>query len=144
MLQSNFVKSEWLDNLIEICSDPEKSYTLPPLSKYRPGFSTTLISPYKKFSIWEPDENRRELLGDFYFLCVSEKEREIDSTLRMLIETGSGRIGTFNLDGKMKWTQALTRGLAKEKTLVLIGDQASITAAVGENVWKDMDEEALK
>lgn len=84
------------------------------------------------------------MLGDFYFLCVSEKEREIDSTLRMLIETGSGRVGTFNLDGKMKWTQALTRGLAKEKTLVLIGDQGSITAAVGENVWKDMDEEALK
>lgn len=92
-----------------------------------------------------PNQSRHDLFKDFHFLCVGEKDREIDSTLRTFISTGSGAIETFSvLDGKAKWSKALKRGEAKDKTLVVIADKTSIIAAVGEDGWKELDEEALR
>ncbi|KAJ3922145.1 hypothetical protein F5877DRAFT_34405, partial [Lentinula edodes] len=142
----NFVKLEWLEKVIELCNKSNtQDYIPPPLSKYRPAFSPSLAHQYKNFSIWEPDQRRNELFHGHRFLCVAEKDNDIDSTLREFVARGSGAIQTFCVfNGTLKWREALKRGTAKDAVLVLVADQATVTAAFGETGWQDLCEEASR
>ncbi|KAJ3712490.1 hypothetical protein C8R42DRAFT_615611 [Lentinula raphanica] len=146
LTRSNFVKLEWLEEIIELCSKPDSyDYVSPPLAKYRPAFSPSLDPKHKKFSVWEPAQKRFDLFRDHRFLCVAEKEKDIDSTLRAFIARGSGAIETFCASsGLSKWREALTRGTAKDATLVLVADRDTIVAAVGESCWQELCEEASR
>ncbi|KAJ3874097.1 hypothetical protein F5051DRAFT_359239 [Lentinula edodes] len=142
----NFVKLEWLEKVIELCNKSNtQDYIPPPLSKYRPAFSPSLAHQYKNFSIWEPDQRRNELFHGHRFLCVAEKDNDIDSTLREFVARGSGAIQTFCVsNGTSKWREALKRGTAKDAVLVLVADQATVTASFGETGWQDLCEEASR
>ncbi|KAJ3861354.1 hypothetical protein EV359DRAFT_84422 [Lentinula novae-zelandiae] len=144
--QCNFVKLEWLEKVIELCNKSNtQDYIPPPLSKYRPAFSPSLAHQYKNFSIWEPDQRRNELFHGHRFLCVAEKDNDIDSTLREFVARGSGAIQTFCIsNGTLKWREALKRGAAKDAVLVLVADQATVTASFGETGWQDLCEEASR
>ncbi|KAJ3810545.1 hypothetical protein F5876DRAFT_41594, partial [Lentinula aff. lateritia] len=142
----NFVKLEWLEKVIELYNKYNtQDYIPPPLSKYRPAFSPSLAHQYKNFSIWEPDQRRNELFHGHRFLCVAEKDNDIDSTLREFVARGSGAIQTFCAsNGTLKWREALKRGTAKDAVLVLVADQATVTASFGETSWQDLCEEASR
>lgn len=140
------MKLEWLEKVIELCNKSNtQDYIPPPLSKYRPAFSPSLAHQYKNFSIWEPDQRRNELFHGHRFLCVAEKDNDIDSTLREFVARGSGAIQTFCIfNGTLKWREALKRGTAKDAVLVLVADQATVTASFGETGWQDLCEEASR
>lgn len=144
----HFVKPEWLQELIKDANLPNdtsnQSFALPAVHKYRPAFSPSLSPIHKVFKVWEPNEERLNLLANIRFVCVGEKGREIESDLREVINRGSGSIETFEVHGgKAKWHKALTRGQAKGgKKLVLVGDEKAIKAAVGQNGWTDLAAEA--
>ncbi|KAJ3746314.1 proline-rich protein [Lentinula detonsa] len=141
-----FVKLDWLEEVIELCNDPEiRDYVPPPLSKYRPAFSPSLDPKHKKFNVWEPNPMRSDLFHQCRFLCVAEKDRDIDSAFREFIARGAGAIETFCAsDGIFKWREALKRGAAKDATLVLVADQKAVIAAAGESCWQDLCEEASR
>ncbi|KAG7085760.1 hypothetical protein E1B28_003301 [Marasmius oreades] len=144
----NIVKIEWLQELIRVSEseDPNDRFTeLPQLSKYRPNFSPALEARHKRFEVWETSDHRQTIFSSLRFLCVGEKNREIDSHMRFLIQRGEGSIEIFNvMDAarKMKWHRALSRGKAKEsKSLVVLGEEQNIIAAIGEDGWKELADE---
>ena len=150
-----FVKPEWLDEVIRLgnlplSSDPakgiplEQCFELPPISKYRPGYSASLSLSQKEFRVWEPNEERMTLFAEYRFLCVDEKGRELSGDFRELIERGGGSFETFDPNsGRRSFHKALARGQAKEgKTVVVIGKRESIHAAIGKDGWEELVAEA--
>ena len=146
-----FVKPEWLDEVIRLGNLPlssaltqgiplEQSFELPPISKYRPGYSTSLSLSQKEFRVWEPNEERPTLFADYRFLCVDEKSRELGGDFRDLIERGGGSFETFDPNsGRGRFHKALARGQAKEgKTVVVVGKRESIQAAIGNDGWREL------
>ncbi|KAK1230593.1 hypothetical protein PQX77_006330 [Marasmius sp. AFHP31] len=140
----NFVKVEWLNDLATAV-DSCVNFELPQLSKHRPTFSPALEARHKRFEVWEASSKRRRIFKSLRFICVGEKNREIDSQLRFMIESGGGTIETFDVKSsacKTKWNRALSRGKAKAgKTLVVLGDEQNVTAAIGKDGWKELVEE---
>ncbi|KAK7027349.1 hypothetical protein VNI00_015312 [Paramarasmius palmivorus] len=141
------VKYEYLTELMRIAENNDApELRLPYLPKHRPAFSVGMDARHKRFEVWEPDMTRRHLFSHLRFLCVGEKNREIDSHLRHLLESGDGAVETFDVrdDARsMKWHRALSRGRAKEgKQLVVLGEKENIIAAVGEDGWKELSDEA--
>ncbi|ESK85357.1 Nbs1 [Moniliophthora roreri MCA 2997] len=144
--QCKLVRSEYLTECIRLAENPEVKMVWPNLSKYRPTFAAGLDSRHKRFEVWEPSAGREYIFSGLRFLCAGERNREIDSHLRLLLERGEGAIETFDVRDPargMKWHRALSRGQAKEgKTLVILGEQESVIAAIGEDSWKELFDEA--
>jgi hypothetical protein len=148
-----FVKHEWINEVIRLGNLPadssggvslEHTFSLPPISKFRPGFSASLPPVQKVFKVWEPNEERLNMLTGYRFLCVGEKGRELESDLRDIIERGGASFETFDAKaGKIKFHRALTRGQAKvdKKQFVLTKEQG-MQAAVGKDGWKELVAEA--
>ncbi|KAG6868899.1 hypothetical protein C0993_008197 [Termitomyces sp. T159_Od127] len=146
---SQFVKLEWLIEVLRLGTLPKSSqdsleshFELPPLSKYRPAYSPSLPTSQKEIRVWEPNEERLNMLSTYRFLYVDEKNRIGD--YKEVIERGGGSFEIFEAAaGKLKFHRALTRGQAKEgKTQVVVGRTKSLIAAVGRESWKELVEEA--
>ncbi|RDB24208.1 Nibrin [Hypsizygus marmoreus] len=150
-----FAKPEWLGEVIRLGSLPknsdpsngvalEQTFSLPPISRYRPAYSPSLSVPQKEFRVWEPNEERLSLFAGYRFLCVDEKARELDGDFKLVIERGGGSYETFDPSGgTAKFHKALVRGQAKEgKKLVVVGKEKSIIAAIGQDGWKELVAEA--
>jgi hypothetical protein len=150
-----FVGQGWIEELIRLGSLPEsnnstggvsleQTFELPPVNKYRPGYSNSLTSSQKEPRVWEPNEERPSIFAEYRFLCVDEKGRELSGDFRELIERGGGSFETFDPNGgRDKLHKALARGQAKEgKKIVIVGKQASIQAAVGKEKWKSLIDKA--
>ncbi|KAF8738562.1 hypothetical protein AX14_011043 [Amanita brunnescens Koide BX004] len=146
---SQFAKSEWLREIIRLgssakdepgASQLEKDFTLPPLSKYRPSFSPTLQDSHKVFRVWEPNEERLNMLKGYRFFLVNENVKAPGSDIKDLIQRGGGAFEYIDIrSGKSKWHKALVRGAAKDgQNLVLVGDQGSLKMAVDEREWQDL------
>jgi hypothetical protein len=145
---SKFVKPEWLQEVIRLGKLPrnneqstgtslEDHYVLPLESKFRPGYSPSLLQPQKKFGLWEPNEERVNLFHACRFISLQEKPTDVDSAIRETIHRGGGTLETFDIHlGIPKFHRALTRSQAKEgkKTLV-VGDADLMQTAVGEETW---------
>lgn len=118
----------------------EETCVLPLISKYRPTFSPTLSPSQKVFKVWEPNEERLNMLAEYRFLVFGEKVREVESDLKDLIQRGGGFLDTFDVaGGVVKLHKALTRCQAKEgQLLVVVADAKDMTAAIGENEWKKL------
>jgi hypothetical protein len=139
LYNGQFVKPEWLTELIKSANDDQGSFSVPSETKYRPSFSTNLKKEHKTFKTWEQNEERLGLFKKFRFLCVGEKGREVDSETRGLIEAGNGGIEvvTISYDGDARGTlkKALKRASAKEgKQIVPVGDVKVLGLAVGKDV----------
>ncbi len=146
---SHFVKPDWLGEIIRLssveedrpgASQLENTFALPPLSKYRPPFSPSLQDSQKIFRVWEPNEERLNMLSPYRFFLVNENVKVPGSDMRDLIQRGGGAYEHLDVcAGKSKWHKALVRGNAKEgQKLVLVGEQESLKTAVGEREWQDL------
>ncbi|KAG6820297.1 hypothetical protein H0H93_002561 [Arthromyces matolae] len=150
MFSSQFVKLDWLMEVIRLGTlakdspdiSLEQNFELPPLNKYRPAFSTSLPTSQKEFRVWEPNEERLNIFSAYRFLWVDEKSRLGD--YKDVIERGGGSFEAFDATaGKLKFHRALTRGQAKEgKTQIVVGKKKSIIAAIGQERWGELVEEA--
>ncbi|KAK2465043.1 hypothetical protein APHAL10511_003119 [Amanita phalloides] len=147
---SQFVRFEWLEEIVRLgsptgedkpgASELEKSFALPPLSKYRPSFSPALQTSQKVYRVWEPNEERINLLKDYRIFLVTEIVNAIGSDMRDLIQRGGGSYECLDIHaGKSKWHKALVRGSSKEgQKLVLVGHRESLQPAINENEWQDL------
>lgn len=149
VLAAQFAKSEWLGEIIRLgsstqdkpgASQLEKAFTLPPLSKYRPSFSPTLQNSHKVVKVWEPNEERLNMLNGYRFFLVNVNLKAPGSDMKDLIQRGGGTFEHMNMhSNKSMWHKALVRGTAKEgQKLVLVGDQEPLKTAVGEREWQDL------
>lgn len=137
---AQFVKFEWLSEILKSADAFEDKFVLPTLSKYRPTFSPSLSPSQKVFKVWEPNEERLNMFAEYRFLVLGEKAREMDGDLRELIKRGGGFIETFDIAGGVaKLHKALARGQAKEsQRLVVVADVKDVKAAIGHDEWKKL------
>ena len=145
---SKFVKPEWLQEVIRLGKLPknneeatgvclEDHFVLPQESKFRPGYSPSLLQAQKNFGLWEPNEERVKLFHPCRFICLQEKPTDLDSDIRETIHRGGGTLETFDIhSGIPKFHKALTRSQAKEgKKTVVVGDPDHMQTAVGEDTY---------
>jgi hypothetical protein len=147
------VKREWLEEVIRLGSTAdddlpngtslELTFALPPLSKYRPSFSPALQDSQKVFKVWEPNEERLNMLKDYRFFLIGENIAAVGLDMRDLIQRGGGSYEFLDAHaGKQKWHKALARGEAKEgQKLVVVGDTDSLKAALDEHERQDLSHE---
>ncbi|KAF7760865.1 hypothetical protein Agabi119p4_10274 [Agaricus bisporus var. burnettii] len=137
---AQFVKFEWLHEILKSSDALEEKFVLPTISKYRPTFSPSLSPSQKVFKVWEPNEERINMFAEYRFLVLGEKTRDMDGDLRTLIKRGEGAIDTFDIAGGVtKLHKALTRGQAKEnQQLVVVADVKDVKACIGEDEWKKL------
>ncbi|KAJ6508583.1 proline-rich protein [Mycena sanguinolenta] len=145
-----FVTSKWLDEVIRLGGLPHKSdpvslednFRLPPIAKYRPEFDDALSPEQKTHKIWEPNEERMNMLSPYRFICVGEAKHQIDSEFRELLTRANAKIEVFDvIGGAEKWRKALTRAKAKSgQNLVPIANSEACEAAVGKDDWKELVE----
>jgi hypothetical protein len=152
-----FVKPEWLDELIRLGSlpaesdaSPERSFALPPVNKFRPSVSATLPHTLKSTKIWEPSGERVQLFQDFTFLFVGENGREVEVGIRDLVLRGHGECEAFAAEGgRVKWRQALSRVKASKsqmgmKKVVTAADPPSMKTTIGPSAWAELMQESRR
>jgi hypothetical protein len=134
---AQFVRLEWLLEILKNADSLEENLVIPSLSKYRPSFSPFLNPSQKVFKVWEPNEERLNLFSEYRFLVFGEKTREIETDLRELIKHAGGFLETFDVaGGPAKLHRALTRGQAKEaQQLVVVADAKDMKAVIGHDEW---------
>jgi hypothetical protein len=150
------VKPEWINEVIRLGSLPdddssgtsslEHTFLLPPTSKFRPSFSVSLLPAQKAFKVWEPNEERLNMLAGYRFLCIGEKGRELESDFRDIVERGGASFEAFDVTaGKTKFHRALTRGQAKAgKMQLVIAKEQGVQAAIGKDGWRELLGEARR
>ncbi|KIL60029.1 hypothetical protein M378DRAFT_130929 [Amanita muscaria Koide BX008] len=150
---SQFVRAEWLEEVIRLGSEAdgnpsggaslEWDFALPLLSKYRPSFSPTLKDSQKAFNVWEPNEERLNMLNDYRFFLLAENRHETGSDMKELIQRGGGLYEVLEAHaGQSKWRQSFVRGNAKEgQKLVVVGNSDSLKMALDEHDWQDLHDE---
>uniref|UniRef100_A0A8H8CF78 FHA domain-containing protein n=1 Tax=Psilocybe cubensis TaxID=181762 RepID=A0A8H8CF78_PSICU len=152
---TRIVKPEWLSEILRLGAldkedenatgtSLEERLALPVETKYRPAFSPSLLPKQKTFDVWEPNEERVNLLKPFRFICMQEKATELDAEIREAIDRGGGSYETFKVsDGVEKLPRVLARSRAKEgKKTIVVGDIDSLQTAVGASTWKEFVSEA--
>ena len=163
VLAAQLVKPEWLTEVIRLGNLPanddpangsslEQNFSLPPETKYRPSFSTTLPPPLKVFKAWEPNEERINMLLGYRFIFVGDKGREVDSAVIELVKQGGGEYEVFDAsNGRKKWHQALAKGKARQshpaegqKELVIVANAKATETAIGKEAWEDLTTEAQR
>ncbi|KAH6902680.1 hypothetical protein BKA70DRAFT_1435032 [Coprinopsis sp. MPI-PUGE-AT-0042] len=120
------VKPEWLEEIIRLV-ESHRLISYPSSSDQVPSNILVLTPSYTKSSkSGNPTKNA---------LACSESS---DSFV------GEGSIEVFDVtSGIDKFQKAVRRGLAKEgKSLVLLGEQSSLEAAIGKNAWAELVNEA--
>ncbi|KAL1943772.1 hypothetical protein VTO73DRAFT_4217 [Trametes versicolor] len=147
---STFVKPEWLVTVLAAGrSEPgelstlEETFALPPTSKFRPTFAPALPPRLKKFDIWQPNEERVGLFRGHRFVFAGEKGAEAPGVLKELVRSAEGEYECFAVEnGPGRFRQVLAKGKARGSALVLVADQYAVVAAVGEDAWRALKEEA--
>ena len=147
---SQLVKPEWLSELIALSTlDPQEStralehcFSLPPESKFRPGFASTLAPTFKTLKTWEPNEARLNMLKGYRFVFVGEKGLEIPAGYRDLVKRGGAEYESFTVStGVVRWRKALLRAktLAEDKNgkVSPVADMDAMKLATGAEEWKE-------
>ncbi|KAL6299140.1 hypothetical protein BKA93DRAFT_808038 [Sparassis latifolia] len=147
---AQFVKPEWLTDLLSLGesingapSMLEQKFVLPPVTKYHPAFSPMLPVALRSFHVWQPDEARVGMFRNYRFIFVGEKGREAQEMMRELVKSGEGEYECCSVDGGRRGLhQVLAKGKGKKRALTLVADEDSIVAAVGDDRWQELEEEA--
>ncbi|KAF8256858.1 hypothetical protein EI94DRAFT_1762374 [Lactarius quietus] len=148
---AHLVKPEWLSELLELSIlDPrespralERTFALPPESRFRPGFAAALPSALKTLRSWEPNEARLNMLKGYRFIFAGEKGLELPAGYRDVVKRGGAEYEAFSLNaGVVRWRKALVRAkaLAEEKNakVVLVADGGAMELAVGADEWDEI------
>lgn len=144
------MKPEWLVAVLAAgraepgeLSTLEETFALPPTSKFRPTFAPALPPRLKKFDIWQPNEERVGLFRGHRFVFAGEKGAEAPGVLKELVRSAEGEYECFAIEnGPARFRQVLAKGNARGSTLVLVADQYAVVAAVGEDAWRALKDEA--
>jgi hypothetical protein len=147
---AQLVKPEWLSELITLSTlNPQEStralehnFSLPPESKFRPGFAAAFPSTYKTLKTWQPNEARLNMLKGYRFVFVGEKGLEIPAGYRDLVKRGGAEYESFTVStGVVRWRKALFRAktLAEEKNgkVSPVADMDAMELATGAEEWKE-------
>jgi hypothetical protein len=147
---AQLVKPEWLSELIALSTlNPrestralEQKFSLPPESKFRPGFAAALSPIYKTLKTWQPNEARLNMLKGYRFMFVGEKGLEIPAGYRDLVKRGGAEYESFTVStGVVRWRKALFRAktLAEEKNgkVSPVADMDAMELATGAEEWKE-------
>jgi hypothetical protein len=147
---AQLVKPEWLSELIALSTlNPQEStralehnFSLPPESKFRPGFAAALPQTYKTLKTWQPNEARLNMLKGYRFVFVGEKGLEIPAGYRDLVKRGGAEYESFTVStGVVRWRKALFRAktLAEEKNgqVSPVADMDAMELATGAEEWKE-------
>lgn len=152
---AQFVKHEWLTELIRLCDIPlnddpsigcslEQNFALPHETKYRPSFGAALPVSLKAFRVWEPNEERINMFLGYRFLFVGEKGREVEGAMTELVRRGGGEYEAFDVGkGHKNWHRTLVKGKAKQeeaergKGLVIVADERAMEIATGSASWQN-------
>lgn len=147
---AQLVKPEWLSELIALSTlNPREStralehnFSLPPESKFRPGFAAALSPIYKTLKTWQPNEARLNMLKGCRFMFVGEKGLEIPAGYRDLVKRGGAEYESFTVStGVVRWRKALFRAktLAEEKNgkVSPVADMDAMELATGAEEWKE-------
>lgn len=148
---AQFAKPAWLTDIIAhyTSSDTTESqgqeYVVPSISKYRPTFSPALPSGLKNHRSWEPNEARSKMLKEHRVIFVGERGREVNEEYKELVKHGDASYECCAVQGGRKALHsALAKGFGKGKKIVLIAEQSAMVAAVGQDSWNEMIQEAAK
>ena len=160
LLATQLVRPDWLHEIIRLGNlstdaetlntrSLESSFALPPVAKYLPSLSVLLPSSLKMFKVWEPNEERVNLLIGYRFVFVGEKGREVDVDVRQMVVAGGAEYEAFNVSGgRSKFHQVLAKGMRRVsetvrrgKGLVVVADEESMKTAIGSIVWKEFQGE---
>ncbi|GJE85654.1 hypothetical protein PsYK624_017330 [Phanerochaete sordida] len=145
---ATFVKPSWLTELIShyaplTTPDPGKEYHVPSLSKHRPAFSPALPSSLKNHRSWEPNEARANMLKGHRVVFVGERGREAPADYKELVKQGGGAYECCAVQGGRKALHGvLAKAQGKDATIALVADAAAMVAAVGQDEWDGIVEEA--
>lgn len=147
---AQLVKPEWLAELIALSTlDPQEStralehnFSLPPESKFRPGFAGALSQTYKTLKTWQPNEARLNMLKGYRFVFVGEKGVEIPAGYRDLVKRGGAEYESFTVSsGVVRWRKALSRAktLAEERNAKVspVADLDAMELVTGVEEWKE-------
>jgi hypothetical protein len=159
---TQLVKPEWLEEVIRLGTLPAKSdgpngtplertFSLPPATKFRPVLPGTLPPPLRSVKVWEPNEERLALFQRFKFIFVGEQGREVGGDMKELLRRGDGQLETFAVhEGKARWHEALSKSKRqvpqddRGKALVIISDQKLMSASLGNSLWNEFVEVARR
>lgn len=148
---AHLVKPSWLTDLIDYYSPLEsddastKEYHLPAISKHRPTHSPALPSSLKNHRSWEPNEARVGMFKGHRVIFVGERGREASEEYKELVKRGEGTYECCAVQGGRKpLHDVLAKAVGKDAKIVLIADQAAMVAAVGQDSWNEMTEEAAR
>ncbi|OBZ73255.1 hypothetical protein A0H81_07012 [Grifola frondosa] len=147
---AHIVRPDWLTDILRLGesadgspSPIEQTFSLPPLSKYRPTFTPALPVGLRNFQSWEPNETRAGMLRNHRFVFVGAKGREVQEATRELVRIGGGDYECFSVEGgRRAFHQVLAKGQAKGALLVLVADESSVVTEVGKDGWQELADEA--
>jgi len=136
---AQLVKPEWLTELLALSNmDPrestralERTFVLPPESKFRPAFAAALPAALKTIKTWER------------FVFLGEKGLEIPAGYRDLVKRGGADYEAFAVGaGVVRWRKALLRAkaLVEEKNgkAVPVADGDAMELVVGREEWEEI------
>ena len=146
------MKPEWLKAVLSAgnaeegeLSSLEEQFILPPTSKFRPSFQSSLPSRLKKYDLWEPNEERVGMFSGRRFIFVGEKGAEAPGILKELVKRAEGDYECLAVEkARDGLKQVLAKGKARGANLVLIARQDDMRAAIGKDKWAGFVEEARK
>lgn len=85
------------------------------------------------------------LFRGYRLVFAGEKGAEAPGVLKELVRSAEGEYECFAVEnGPGRFRQVLSKGKARGSTLVLIADQYAVVAAVGEDGWRALKEEARR
>ncbi|TFY50617.1 hypothetical protein EVJ58_g10969 [Rhodofomes roseus] len=126
---ATIVTPEWLADLLKAGrAEPGKP-------RFRPAL--------KQFMKWAPNEGRAGLFRGCRFIFVGEKGREVQEAMRELVKRGEGEYECYAVEGgRAGLRKVLSKGRAKGRILVLVGEEDALVPAVGKDGWQELVDEA--
>ena len=146
---AKFVKPEWLVELLSCGNSSEPStsleykFSLPSISQHRPDLSPFLPSSLKNHRIWEPSEDRVDMLKALRIVFVGDRGRETTDDYKELVKRGGATYECYPVQsGRRALHNVIAKGKEKGKIMVLIATQSAIVAAIGLDMWEELIQEA--
>ena len=85
------------------------------------------------------------MLKSYRVIFVGERGREATEDYKEVVRRGAATYECCSVQGGRKMLHSvLAKGQGKGKDLVLIADQSAMVAAVGEDEWQELIEEAAE
>ncbi len=144
---ARLVKPEWLQALVDAATSDgdgpaalEQEFILPSTAKYRPTFSPSLPSSLKNHRSWEQNEARNNMWAAYRVVFVANETPEEYKTL---VKSGGASYECCPVQ-RTSLHRVLAKAQHKADNTVLIADETVLTAALGQDGWNELVQEAAE